>query len=412
MSHAGCGRDAEAACAADYLARAFGRSLCHDPGRSLASAVQATGEWLRQRAWTGGALVQCALAAVAVAGGQAWAMTTGGTAVYRLAGDGTWARLTTGVPQCLAPGDLLVLLSPGLLNRVPATVIGSELQALVAVIPARPARALAEWAVNLAAQQPGPGTPLALVARMGAAPTQPLAVGFPVTFPWQFFCAADPAADSTHPSGDAATGPRGSRLPMPSLLGLTDPPSQAGCEETPARAERTGNTSWWPGRRGSAATAKERLQLHDGGTLTPTKSELHLPPAAGMAAGCLDIASVQNAEGRIVAQVVLLCPDHLLHPDGTTNGVYLLLHDLASGSRWAIAWLAPGYTPDCALHADLATYGKGALLYQLRGTPEFDLGAGHLRAALRLADYRFADPIRRRQIQALTITLTGVRTAR
>lgn len=160
----------EAACAADYLARAFGRSLCHDPGRSLASAVQATGEWLRQRAWTGGALVQCALAAVAVAGGQAWAMTTGGTAVYRLAGDGTWARLTTGVPQCLAPGDLLVLLSPGLLNRVPATVIGSELQALVAVIPARPARALAEWAVNLAAQQPGPGTPLALVARMGAAP--------------------------------------------------------------------------------------------------------------------------------------------------------------------------------------------------------------------------------------------------
>jgi hypothetical protein len=146
--------------------------------------------------------------------------------------------------------------------------------------------------------------------------------------------------------------------------------------------------------------------------LAATKSELHLPPIAGMAAGCLDIASVQNTEGRIVAQVVLLCPDHLLHADGTTGGVYLLLHDLASGVRRAVAWLAPGHIPDDQVQADLKTYGGGVTIHRLRGTPAFDLGAGHLRADLQVADYHFADPIRRRQIQALTVTLTGVRVVR
>src|SRR5690242_14793884 len=82
----GVGTADEAARTAEYLAGAFRRSLCHDRGRALASALQASGEWLRQRAWAGGALVQCALAAVAVAEGRAWAMTTGGMAVYRLAG--------------------------------------------------------------------------------------------------------------------------------------------------------------------------------------------------------------------------------------------------------------------------------------------------------------------------------------
>jgi hypothetical protein len=335
-------------------------------------------------------------------------------AVYRLAGDGTWARLTPGVPQRVDPGDVLVLLSPGLLARVPAAVVGSELQALVEVIPSRPASALAEWVVNLAGDAPGPGTPLALIARMGVAPAQPLALGCPVTFPWRFPYAHDTADEAAQPSVRATGDPCAGFPVAPALVAQDlDGGSQPGCGETRARpAGRLSGAAWWTGRQGSAAMAKERLQLHDGGTLTPSKSELHLPPAAEMAAGCLDIVCVQNAEGRIVAQVVLLCPDHLLHPDGTTNGVYLLLHDLASGSRWAIGWLAPGYIPDETLHADLATYGKGALMYQLRGTPEFDLGVGHLRVDLRLADYRFADPIRRRQIQGLTIALTGVRMMR
>ncbi|HUS14728.1 MAG TPA: hypothetical protein VM536_06880 [Chloroflexia bacterium] len=144
--------------------------------------------------------------------------------------------------------------------------------------------------------------------------------------------------------------------------------------------------------------------------LTWAKKRLQLPYAVTAEAGCLDIASLKDNMGRIVAQLVLLCPDHLLpHNGGHPSGVYVLLHDMVTGQRRVTAWLAPGHRQVSTVLSDMAAYGGSAsTVHWLRGRPEFELASSRLRIILQVDRYAFADMLRKQQLESLEVTVTAV----
>jgi hypothetical protein len=146
------------------------------------------------------------------------------------------------------------------------------------------------------------------------------------------------------------------------------------------------------------------------GTVTWAKDRLLLPPAGAVREGCLDIASLKDGAGRIVAQVVLVCPRHLLGPPGYPGGVYVVLHDLVAGQQRMVAWLAPGQRRLDAVAQDVEAYGgnPAAAVRWLRGGGTFELASSRLRVLLRLEGCRLADPVRKQHLEALEVVITGV----
>jgi hypothetical protein len=185
---------------------------------------------------------------------------------------------------------------------------------------------------------------------------------------------------------------------------------------------------------GSAALAKSRLQAggrlaagalpytapprpapappHSSatGSVTWAKDRLLLPPPGAVREGCLDIASLKDGAGRIVAQVVLVCPRHLLGSPGQPGGVYVVLHDLVAGQQRMVAWLAPGQRRLDAVEQDVAAYGgnPAAAVRWLRGGGTFELASSRLRVQLRLEGCRLADPVRKQHLETLEVVITGV----
>ncbi len=186
-------------------------------------------------------------------------------------------------------------------------------------------------------------------------------------------------------SGGAAQLGRGSRAPVPAPRARPyRPPAQ-------------------PGR----ATLRSNAE----GSIRWTKDRLILPPAEAVKAGCLDLINLKDPAGRISAQVVLLCPERLLGVGGgAPGGLYVMLHDLATGQRSVVAWLAPGERRVEAARQDVAEYGghAAAALRWLRGPGDFELTSSRLRVSLRVEQCRFAEPVRKQQLDALEIVLTGV----
>ena len=184
---------------------------------------------------------------------------------------------------------------------------------------------------------------------------------------------------------------------------------------------------------GSAAQAKQRLQgvtraaqarpyqppprpaaapprQTEGGAITWGKERLLLPPIGAMKGGCLDIISLKDSGGRIVAQVVLLCPAHLLAvPGGHATGVYVLLHDLVTEQKRMVAWLAPGQRRSEAVDADvIEAGGNPAAVRWIRGEPKFELASSRLRVTLRLDHYGFVDSMRKQQLESLEVAIIDV----
>jgi hypothetical protein len=146
------------------------------------------------------------------------------------------------------------------------------------------------------------------------------------------------------------------------------------------------------------------------GAVTWAKDRLLLPPAGAVREGCLDIASLKDGAGRIVAQVVLVCPRHLLGAPGCPGGVYVVLHDLVAGQQRMVAWLAPGQRRLDAVEQDVTAYGgnPAAAVRWLRGGGTFELASSRLRVLLRLEGCRLADPVRKQHLEALEVVITGV----
>ncbi len=146
------------------------------------------------------------------------------------------------------------------------------------------------------------------------------------------------------------------------------------------------------------------------GDLHWIKDRLVLPPTGVAKAGCLDVVNIKDPTGRIAAQVVLLCPARLL--DGTgghPGGIYVMLHDLGSGQRRIVAWLAPGERRVDAARQDVADIGGSpAALRWLRGPGDFELASSRLRVQLRIDRCQFVDPVHKQQLDALEIVLTDV----
>jgi hypothetical protein len=184
---------------------------------------------------------------------------------------------------------------------------------------------------------------------------------------------------------------------------------------------------------GSAAQAKQRLQgvtrgaqarpyqppprpaaapprQAAGGAISWGKERLMLPPIGAMKGGCLDIISLKDGAGRIVAQAVLLCPAHLLAvPGGHATGVYVLLHDLVTEQKRMVAWLAPGQRRSEAVDADvIEAGGNPAAVRWIRGEPEFELASSRLRVTLRLDHYGFVDAMRKQQLDSLEVAIVDV----
>ena len=177
---------------------------------------------------------------------------------------------------------------------------------------------------------------------------------------------------------------------------------------------------------GSAGQARTRLlnalRPEEAGSLAPparpggavalhwTRDRLLLPPPTAVAAGCLDIVSLKDRPGHIVAQLVLLCPGYLLSGNGGyPGGVYVLLHDLETNQQRLAAWLAPGRRQLQAPNDDVLVAGRPpAVVRWLRGQPEFELASSRLRATLQIDSYRFADPLRKQQLESLEVRLTHV----
>ena len=203
-------------------------------------------------------------------------------------------------------------------------------------------------------------------------------------------------------------------------------------------------TFWWrsfgrpaaPPASGSAAGASRRLRavsrvtaraLPDpfalpapppGGpdappALLPSKTQLALPHDRALQAGCLDIVSLRDAGGRIVAQVVLLCPAPLLtHSSGQPDGLYVVLHDLVEDRRSAVAWLAPGRARalQAATAQALVAYSGAAgpvLPAGLEGP--FELAAGRVRVLLSLEQCRFLERFRKRHLATFQVRVVAVR---
>ncbi|HMA34388.1 MAG TPA: hypothetical protein VKY74_07875, partial [Chloroflexia bacterium] len=391
-----------------HLAGAFYASLCHDPGRALESAVNATAEYLRTLVWTGQDIGECGLAAVAVQNRRLWLIRYGRGAAYLLRpARGEWRRLeptitpATSLPLLLEPGDLVLLGSQSLFAQIPERMLKSCLLALVSSAPGIAEQSLAEVLIRLAGGKPNAAASLALVLRCHETAAQqgphpdvaPLALGCPAGFAWDFpalhqrpapATARGRSADSGWDPGPLASAPivaanqqpgpapdsspaPGAAAGVPAALRLSYRPLTAQLPAWIAAERRLARTllpgagvlagaglvgSWlsdnpgpllvgcslsglllcnatWPARtpaapmaRGSAALAKSRLQATSrragGAVVSPgarrweslpgvprpvtwAKDRLLLPPVAAVDAGCLDIVSLKDSTGRIVA---------------------------------------------------------------------------------------------------------------
>jgi hypothetical protein len=148
--------------------------------------------------------------------------------------------------------------------------------------------------------------------------------------------------------------------------------------------------------------------------LVPSKARLALPHDRALEAGCLDIVSLRDAGGRIVAQVVLLCPAHLLtHPSGQPDGLYVVLHDLVEDRRSVVAWLTPGRARalQAVTAAAVADYsGAAGPVLSLEGREgPFELAAGRVRVLLSLEHCRFLERFRKRHLATFQVRVVAAR---
>jgi hypothetical protein len=148
--------------------------------------------------------------------------------------------------------------------------------------------------------------------------------------------------------------------------------------------------------------------------LEPSKACLVLPHDRPLQPGCLDIVSLRDASGRIVAQVVLLGPDHLLtHSSGQPDGLYVVLHDLIEDQRSVVAWLAPGRAQALRVptaQALLAYSGTaGPVLVAEVTDGSFELTAGQVQVRVRLEHCRFLERFRKRHLVTFQVGVVAAR---
>jgi hypothetical protein len=147
--------------------------------------------------------------------------------------------------------------------------------------------------------------------------------------------------------------------------------------------------------------------------LVPSKALLALPHDRALQTGCLDIVSLRDANGRIAAQVVLLCPDPLLtHPSGQPDGLLVVLHDLVADRRSAVAWLAPGRVralQEQTAQAVLAYSGAAGPIQVAGGSGPFELVAGRTRVLLSLERCRFLERFRKCRLVTFQVRVVAAR---
>ncbi len=518
--------------AAAEFVRAYHASLGQHAGQALRSAVGGTVRHMAALSHTSGA-PDLAFAYAALQDRQVWIAARGAVCVYVLRGAlGQWAALdlaqpatprnplapTFYAPLSLETGDILLLLTRAIQERLTKRLIRRCLLGLVQHRPHIRAQCLADTLVRMAAVEGGAVPLAALVVRCHAvlAPTAARAYRWPAAYGAALRL---PAAASWHlPPPDELTIPpprtvgehAAPRLravdysappevaapvvtaPSPAVMAesavvapaspsviedLPTPPPAPPRRAPPVPALRAPHsvlaliltlagglgvswlggtlyyllsaaslagiigllTFWWrsfgrpgaPRPQGSAAGASQRLRgisrataqawpepfalpVPPGGTegaprlLVPSKAVLALPQDQALQVGCLDIVSLRDSAGRIVAQVVLLCPAHLLaHPGAQPEGLIVLLHDLVEDRRSAMAWLAPRRAG--ALRAQtvqtLAAYGETPAPVRVAATGggPLELMAGQAQVLLSVERCRFLERFRPRHLAAFQV---------
>lgn len=527
------GAPSAAVLAAAEFVRAYHASLGQRAGQALRSAVDGTVRHMGALTHAAGA-PDLAFAYAAVQDRQVWIATRGPVCAYVLrVARGQWIALDVAhspdrrdplaplyyAPVVLETGDVLLLLSRPVQQRLTKRLIRRCLLGLIEHRPRIPAQQLADTLVRMAAVDGGTDPLAALVVRCHAvlAPeaarsyhwpaAYESAIRLPADAPWNLPSPAELTArpvmaptasehsaprlrsvasaerpEAARPTPGAATPPAPAVPPSAPVAEPGPPTVPRSPAASPKAAFRPRQSIvalalalslgvgasllsgtlyyllsvaslagivgllafWWrnvlgrsggPGA-GSAAGASQRLRAVSRATarslsdpftlpvpevgadgeprpLAPSKALLALPHDRALQAGCLDIVSLRDANGRIVAQVVLLCPAHLLtHHSGQPDGLLVVLHDLVADQRSAIAWLAPGRAR--ALHDQttqaLSAYSGAAGPIQLAGgSGPFELAAGRTRVLLNLEHCAFLERFRKCRLLAFQARVVAAR---